>query len=248
MSYRFSLERNNQEDLASGRVLYNQHGATAFPVRLASEIFQWIKQELTRRGNAGPYHLYDPCCGGGYLLTSLGFLHGDDLHAITASDVNPAAVELAERNLSLLTQQGMEQRIGQIRDLYEQFGKPSHKDALESAVRLAAIVDSLHRTPIIDCFEADATKPLDHRNGKGKLDMIITDVPYGNIVDWNTAAGDPVKELLDHAVPMLAPVSLVAIVSSKEQKIAHDGYNRAGHWKLGKRRITVLELKTESPS
>ena len=63
MSYRFTSD-HHYEDLASGRVLYNQHGTTAFPVRLASEIFLRAKQHLTRKGNAGPYHLYDPCGGG----------------------------------------------------------------------------------------------------------------------------------------------------------------------------------------
>ena len=229
--------------------MYNQHGTTAFPVRLASEIFLRAKQHLTRKGNAGPYHLYDPCGGGAYLLTSLGFLHGEDLRAMTASDRNPAAVSLAARNLLLLTPEGMQQRIGQIRELYEQFGKASHEEALESAGRLASMVKARSKPVVIDCFEADATKPMDHLAGMaGTLDMIITDVPYGNVVDWQSDAGDPVEQLLSHIIPLLAPVSLVAIVSSKEQKISHDRYNRVVHWKLGKRRITLLELKPESSS
>ena len=40
MKYRFEIEAKNYEDFASGRVLYNRKGATAFPVRLGSEIIQ----------------------------------------------------------------------------------------------------------------------------------------------------------------------------------------------------------------
>jgi 23S rRNA (guanine2535-N1)-methyltransferase len=40
MEYRYTAERQNYEDFASGRVLYNQKGTTAFPVRLASELYQ----------------------------------------------------------------------------------------------------------------------------------------------------------------------------------------------------------------
>ncbi len=40
MPYQFAVDRPNYSDLASGRVLYSVPGHHAFPVRLASEIFQ----------------------------------------------------------------------------------------------------------------------------------------------------------------------------------------------------------------
>ncbi|RJX37512.1 hypothetical protein D3P09_21250 [Paenibacillus pinisoli] len=38
MKYLHEKYDHNYEDFASGRVLYNAHGTTSFPVRLASEI------------------------------------------------------------------------------------------------------------------------------------------------------------------------------------------------------------------
>ena len=40
MEYKFASERTNYTDLASGNVFYSLPGHPAFPVRLASEIYQ----------------------------------------------------------------------------------------------------------------------------------------------------------------------------------------------------------------
>src|SRR5919198_6265316 len=101
MKYRFATERVTYEDYASGRILYGRPGFTAFPVRLASELFQRCADRLAQEGKPPPYSLFDPCCGGGYLVTVAGLLHGDRLAGILASDIDPEAVDLAGRNLSL---------------------------------------------------------------------------------------------------------------------------------------------------
>src|SRR2546421_8643108 len=54
--------------LFRSRVLYGGPGSSAFPVRLASEIFQRCRSRLAHQGAPPPYTLYDPCCGEGYLL------------------------------------------------------------------------------------------------------------------------------------------------------------------------------------
>ena len=54
MSYKFAITDENYEDFASGRVLFNQHGTTAFPVRLASEIFQRCEHILETSGVISP--------------------------------------------------------------------------------------------------------------------------------------------------------------------------------------------------
>src|SRR5215210_5047561 len=103
MPYRFARERVDYSDFASGRVLYSLPGRTAFPVRLADEIFQRCLALRPPEARDGPLTLYDPCCGGATLLTTLGFLHGPKLAALIGSDADPDAVALAERNLALLT-------------------------------------------------------------------------------------------------------------------------------------------------
>ncbi|WP_158301743.1 hypothetical protein [Paenibacillus mesophilus] len=240
MSYQFAIENENYEDFASGRVLYNQHGATAFPVRLASELFQRGKAYLTGKGNDGPYRIYDPCCGGGYLLASIGFLHREYIETITASDVDPAAVELASRNLSLLTAAGLQARIGQIRQMHGSFGKDSHLAALASAEKLGKLIGEPFSPESLECFAEDATELSDRLSGQ-HFDMIVSDVPYGNQVEWKSESGDPVGHMLNRLEPLMAPVSILILVSAKDQKIDHDRFRKLGQIKLGKRRATLLE-------
>src|SRR5690349_20947717 len=107
MPYRYAQERPDYTDLASGRVFYSAAGRPAFPIRLASEALQRALALRATRGLAGPVTLYDPCGGSAYHLTVLGFLHRPALQAVLASDVDPAAVALAERNLGLLSVAGL---------------------------------------------------------------------------------------------------------------------------------------------
>lgn len=88
LKYIYEKKQQNYEDFASGRVLYNQKGAAAFPVRLASEIFLRSKNYLKKKGVKEPITIYDPCCGGAYILTTLGFLHGECFSKIIGSDVD----------------------------------------------------------------------------------------------------------------------------------------------------------------
>jgi len=234
------------EDLGSGRVLYNQQGTTAFPVGLASQIFQRCAEMLICSGNNGPYRLYDPCCGGGYLLASIGFLHGERLQSITGSDISETAVELARKNISLLTEEGLRVRTEQLHRLYEEYGKPSHEAALSSAARLQSAIVKRRGAGAaadipIDIYAADFTRSGSIR---GTFDIVITDVPYGQIVEWQTHEADPVHSALDTLLPHLAELSVVAIVSTKEHKISHERYARTGQLKVGKRKITFLTKLT----
>lgn len=242
MSYQFAIENTNYEDLSSGRVLYNQHGTTAFPVRLASEIFQRSKFHLSKKGNTGPYRIYDPCCGGGYLLTTLGFLHSEDIDAITASDIDSKAVELAQKNFFLLGEDGLNNRIDQLKKLYHEYGKESHKAALESADRLKMVVKKIPNV----CFEADITRA--NVVNEPDFDLIITDLPYGQIVDWRAEASNPIEELLGNLIPCLGRHSLVVIVSTKYVSVRHKNYVRIGSFKIGKRKVTFLELENNTQS
>ena len=60
MEYKFALEQRSYEDFASGAVLYNQAGATSFPVRLGSEIFQRCSHHLAAKGIEWSIPIYDP--------------------------------------------------------------------------------------------------------------------------------------------------------------------------------------------
>ena len=111
MVYRFALERHDYQDFAAGSVLKGLPGHPAFPIRLTSEIFQRCLERRRYDGQVGPCQVYDPCCGGGYLLATLAFLHWPDIAEIVGSDIEPTALGVAAQNLDLLNLEGMHQRI-----------------------------------------------------------------------------------------------------------------------------------------
>ncbi len=239
MPYRYATERANYEDFASGRVLYNHPGMTAFPVRLAAELYECARATLTAMGVNPPFSLYDPCCGGGYLLTTLGFLYHGEVASIIASDIDGEAVQLAKKNLSLLTSEGLNQRMGELQRLVSEYGKPSHTEALDSAQRLMALVIDRRRSIEVDCFQADALNPGGAKHNV-QPNMVITDLPYGDLVHWSSEAPDAARGLLNGLLPILDPKSVVLIVADKAQAVKHPDYTRLEQFQVGKRRITML--------
>lgn len=232
MHYEYVTQAGNYEDYAAGRVLLSAAGTTAFPVRLASELFQ---RAAALYPNGQRLRVYDPCGGSGYLLTVLGFLHRERIASLIAADVDARAVHLARANLNLLTAAGLAQRRATLQRLYAAYGKLSHAQALVSVDTLAA---QLPPEPLITCaLCADAFAPC---LAPRSVDVLITDVPYGGNVGWVGPSAAPLRDLLAAQMPLLAPEAVVFIVSDKAQKAAHPAYERLLHSTLGKRRITIL--------
>jgi 23S rRNA G2445 N2-methylase RlmL len=249
MPYRFATERQDYSDYARGRVLYGQHGHPAYPVRLASEIWQRCVALLRAKGRSGPYQLYDPCCGSAYLLTVIAMLHRSEVAAVTGSDVDPQVLETARRNLSLLSRSGMEARMDEIRALHRAHGKASHAAALESALRLREQLD-VGRGPEIETrvFEADV---MDARAvGRGlagrEVDVLIADLPYGQDSQWKRLQEDgpsscsPVIQMLDALLTVTSADSIVALSADKGQKLVHPTIRRVERFRLGKRQVALL--------
>src|SRR6185436_4320415 len=157
MQYQYAKERVDYSDLSSGRVLYSLPGHPAFPVRLASEIFQrcMALREATYKVST-PCVLYDPCCGAAYGLSVLGYLHGEKIQALIGSDVDEKAVALAGQNLGLLTASGLNDRMHEISEILLLYGKESHKEALASSRILQKRIMSLNesRQLITKVFQA----------------------------------------------------------------------------------------------
>jgi 23S rRNA (guanine2535-N1)-methyltransferase len=251
MPYRFMTEDQDYSDYSSGRVIYNQPGAPAFPIRLASEI---LLRALHLLGPSGRLTLYDPTCGSAYHLTALGFLFGDYIGAILASDVDPRAVELARKNLGLLTSAGLAQREAEISRLYQQFGKESHAQALHSAAVLRQRKEE--NLPIhTRAFSADALDPsalFKELTGEN-IDLVISDIPYGQLSAWQSPAGltvspetPPLWQMLQALTTVLRPQALVAVAADKSQKVAHEAYQRVERFQVGKRQVTFLKLTAET--
>ena len=231
MEYRHAASCN-YEDFASGRVLYNAGGVPNFPVRLVNEIYGRCLEYSSKKEDIC---LYDCCCGSAYSLTVLGFLNQQSISKIIASDIDHKMLEIARLNLSLLSKQGIKRRMDEIRLLYEKFNKKSHKEALESAKKLSRLVQKEIPAKI---FQADAFKeiPVDI-----KPDIIITDVPYGNLVSWQ-GGSDEVSSLLESLSKICSRETIIAICMNKNQKIKSTHFKRLEKQTVGKRKFEIFRL------
>ena len=234
VSYRHATRRPEHADLASGSVLHSLPGRPAFPVRLATELL--LRCAELRPGDE-PAVVWDPCCGGGSLLTSLGFLHPELIAGLIGSDADPDATGLAGRNLALLSPGGLDARVAQLRDRLAVHGRPSYAEAIERAGRLRARLGEA--TPPGRVFTADATDPVALRAGLGedRPGIVLTDVPYGRSSSW---AGPGVGSLLEALRKVLPADAVVAVVSDKGQRLDHDGFRRLTRLKIGHRHAVIV--------
>lgn len=238
MKYKFETEVKNYEDYASGRVLYNVPGATAFPVRLASEMIQRCFHRLAAKGLQAPYRIYDPCCGGAYMLTTVAFLFGERLDRIYASDIDHNMVEAAGNNLSLLTEEGLRKRERQIRQLHEEHQKNSHLEALDSLQKLQNRGDFFVPADI-EVFQHDITSAPP--SSLSLVDIVMTDLPYGSLTQWKSICENPAEAFFNHIEPLLHANSVIAVAADKSQRLAHDNFKRVEYFKIGKRHAGLFE-------
>ena len=242
MQYRFAVDKHDYSDYAAGRVFYSLPRQPAFPVRLASEIFQrcWAYRQ-----RAEPCVIYDPCCGGAYHLSVLGYWYGRQMGQIVVSDVNTAVLPLAHRNLNLLTATGLAERISELQQLYRLYQKPAHAEALASAERLRVrhqhyLGEHVIANQVFAADIMDRAAMISGVNGRS-VDMVISDIPYGWLTDWHTSDADksPVWQMLETLRFVLSTDAVVAIAADKQQKVAHEGYERLDKFQVGKRRVWI---------
>ena len=254
MPYQYATTRHDYSDYASGRVFYGLTGQPAFPIRLASEMLQRCLAVHRAQGRAGPCVLYDPLCGGAYLLGTLAYLHWADIAQCIGSDVDLQALSLAERDLGLLAVEGIDRRISEIVRMIELYGKASHRAALESAERLKEqLLTSLADHPIITrAFQADVMDSQALAKGlKGTaVDIVLTDVPYGRDSAWQIPEGctePPLRQMLEALSAVVSTRTVIAVATDKAQQIVHQRYRRIDRFRLGKRQVALLQLQAASP-
>lgn len=233
MDYKYS-ENGNFEDLASGRVLYGNYGIPNFPVRLLNEMF---RRSVSYCDKKSDLTIYDPCCGGGYSLTVLGFCNSN-IANILGSDIDIKMVEYARKNTSLLTGEGLQERILELEELLRLYNKTSHREALDSAKRLG---EAVNHNIDINVFEADCTKGL---SIDGEIDIIITDVPYGTLVEWKSENDNPLNNMLEQLYQIANPNTVLAVSMDKRQKINSPRWDRLEKHNIGKRKFEIYKLKT----
>lgn len=251
MEYRYCEDRS-WEDFSSGRVLFGVHGAPNFPVRLGCELY---RRALSHCEKKEEIRLYDCCCGGGYLLTVLGFLNQRTISRIYASDIDEKVLKTAEKNLSLLSARGLAERKEELERLASLYGKPSHEQAAESAKRLLGL---LEREISCTIFQADAGRPLKFEE---EIDILITDVPYGSLTEWegqkeaaqeggkeaatvqNGRKPDGLDRMLRNLTGCLGEKTLFVVVMDKGQKLQKEGLTVLEKGTVGKRRFYIFRKK-----
>lgn len=233
MKYRFEVVDVDRSDLASGHVLRSRPGFPAFPVRLGSEVFQQI---LEIGGWSRPVRVWDPLCGSGYLLTTIALLHRSRISALLASDVDPDAVTLAKANLELLTSSGLLRRAGQV-----------GPEAAAAAQRLAASLETgggnvPSQAVVADAHDAEQVAAL----AQGPpVDVVLTDIPYGNQTKWSDPESDPdqalvrfVRGLIDH----LTPGTVIGVAGPRLHGLGGLPAPRR-HLRIGKRSVLLWQVQ-----
>ncbi len=232
MEYKYT-PNENFEDLASGRVLYHMGGEPSFPVRLALEIYERCRQYSVKKSELT---LYDCCCGGAYMLTVLGLMKNSTIAKLYGSDIDPKSLKLAKDNLSLLTPSGLHRRREELEALYQQFGKTSHMEALTSLDSIEKLLPEKLSASVFlrNALEAGALHFTP--------DIIITDVPYGNLVQWDEGSGGS-NQMMAALSGICGPDTILCICMDKKQKLQTDLYQRLERQMIGKRKFEIYKRK-----
>lgn len=239
MQYKY-CKNENFEDFSSGRVMIHKSGFSNFPVRLAQEIYCRCLSYLKSKDEIC---IYDPCCGGGYLLTSIGFLNSASIKTIICSDFDSEALRITKQNLELLTINGLNARLNHLQNLYEQFNKTSHLQAIDSANLLLELLKKYENLPDTQIFHADILSEGVLMSRAFKADIVFTDVPYGNLVSWQGDETPDISVLLDNLVCVLKSESVVAVCSDKHKYVPYGKYTRLERHQIGKRKFELLALR-----
>ena len=247
MPYRHARVAEDYTAYAAGHILYARPGQTAFPIRLTDEIWGRCLALRQQLGLADkPLTIFDPCCGGAYQLTTLALRHGEQIRQIVAADLDPDALALARQNLGLLTRAGLNTRAKELRTLCESHGKISHAEAVAHLPTLQVRQGAIEPLAVT-LFAADAGRPdqLRSRLTDVSIDLVLSDVPYGQKAVWGgilamDPAG-PLNTLLNALQAVISPQTILALAMSKGQRADHPAYKQLSRFQIGKRRIQFLQ-------
>lgn len=188
-------------DLASGHVLFSAPGHPAFPVRLTLELFERARL-LTGRARVG---VWDPMCGAGSIVTTLGLARADAVSRVLASDVSVEAVGLAAKNLGLLGEAGLLARAA---------------SGGARAVSARRLLDHRGFGPPIPALAAvaDITRSADlDRLPLDGIHVVIADLPYGSQTHWRSDAANPAGNLVRVLRDRLHDDAVIVLCSTQRE-------------------------------
>jgi len=231
MIYRFA-EKNSFQYLAAGSVIKSYKGNTNFPVRLGHEIFNRCLQYID---NKEKVTIYDPMCGSGYLLTTVGLLNFNKISKIYGSDINDEVINVARKNLRLLTIEGIKKRENEIQHLLDNYDRESYEIGLQQITIFKNIVNKDLDFELFkrDLFEESVKSDI-------KADIIIMDLPYNNLVNYQ---GNYSKNKLEEQIVRLTQKNtIIAVIKNKAQKLTvNSTLQRLEKIKTGKRVIEIYK-------
>jgi tRNA G10 N-methylase Trm11 len=93
-----------------------------------------------------------------------------------------------------------------------------------------------------NAFLANILNENELDNKKFIADIIITDIPYGNLANWSNNDGDEINKLLDTIISIINSNTVIAISHNKNQKINTLKYKIIERMTVGHRKIEILKL------
>ena len=248
--YRFETIREDYSHYASGNVFAGATGNTGFPVRLASEVFQACLALLPVERASKRVVVYDPFCGAGYLLATVGYRHWASIQRLVGSDTDDRALQIARYNLSMLNRAGLVSKLDYLLEAQGSDWRLSRDATIRSVHYFLERLAVLEASHSIDCtlFRADAGCLPDIVGGMQQTaaDIVMTDLPYGVLSNWQgVLANAPshaaaITTLLQSLQSVMSPNAVAAIISCKSESVAHPAFRRRRRLKLGKRMVTFL--------
>jgi len=133
----------------------------------------------------------------------------------------------------VLTTSGLNSRRNEVKRLYKEHRKHSHAEALNSCDRLEGL---LKHEIYADIFQADCTEELPRL----LPDIIITDVPYGNLVEWKNGEQISVDRMLEQLWMISHEKTILAVCMDKKQKKSCGKWNRLEKHIIGRRKFEIL--------
>jgi tRNA G10 N-methylase Trm11 len=113
-------------------------------------------------------------------------------------------------------------------------------DALKSVDNLAQYIK--HEI-ITNTFVTDILKGNALHNKGFCADIVITDVPYGNLARWTEETNNAIDMLLHTIIPVINMDTIIVIIHNKNQKINNQEYKKLRKYKVGHRLIEMMKLK-----